>query len=100
MFTCDCKKIQPEYLISPYFKDLFLYLAQNKLPNTKSTIRKMEMLAESYILLDLLLFKLVTMQETETVVTGYTRNMCQQDNYFISFKPVCGTSSCNKDISN
>ena len=51
------------YLISPYFKDLYYYVVQNKLSNTKSAIRKMETLAEKYIkniLLDLVLFKLVT----------------------------------------
>ena len=31
---------QAGYLISPYFKDLYLYLAQNKLPNTNSAIGK------------------------------------------------------------
>ena len=39
------KEIQAEYLISPYFKDLYLYLAQNKLPSTKTAIHKVEMLA-------------------------------------------------------
>ena len=29
------KEIQKGYLISPYFKDIYLYLAQNKLPSTK-----------------------------------------------------------------
>ena len=38
-------KIQAEYLISSYFKDLYLYLAQNKLPSTKTVIQKVEMLA-------------------------------------------------------
>ena len=32
------KEMQAGYLISPYFKDLYLYLAQNKLPSTKSAI--------------------------------------------------------------
>ena len=32
------KEMQAEYLISPYFKDIYLYLAQNKLPNTKAAI--------------------------------------------------------------
>ena len=32
------KEIQAGYLIIPYFKDLYLYLAQNKLPSTKTTI--------------------------------------------------------------
>ena len=54
------KKIQAEYLISPYFKDLYLYSAQNKLPSAKTAICKVEMLEEKYILLDSLLFQLVT----------------------------------------
>ena len=32
------KEIQAGYLISPYFKDIYLYLAQDKLPSTKPTI--------------------------------------------------------------
>ena len=47
------KEIQAGYLISPYFKDLYLYLAQNKLPSTKTAIQKVET-AEKYILLNLL----------------------------------------------
>ena len=46
------KYIQTGYLVSPYFKNIYLYLAQNKLPRTKSAIRKIEALAEKYILLD------------------------------------------------
>ena len=46
------KEIQDGYVSSPYFKDNFLYLAQNKLPSTESVIRKVETLAEHYILLD------------------------------------------------
>ena len=38
--------------ISQYFKDIHLYLAQNKLHNTEAAIRKVETLAERYILLD------------------------------------------------
>ena len=41
------KEIQAGYLISPYFKDLYLYLAQNKLPSTMTAIRKVSMLAEN-----------------------------------------------------
>ena len=32
------KEIQAGYLISQNFKDLYLYLAQNKLPSTKTAI--------------------------------------------------------------
>ena len=67
-FTCDVKEIQAGYLISPYFKNLYLYLTHNELPNTKSAITKVEMLAERYILLYLLLFKLITMPEKETAL--------------------------------
>ena len=62
------KEIQAGYLVSPYFKDLYLYLAQNKLPSTKTAICKVEMLAEKYILLGSLQFKLVTTPEKETVL--------------------------------
>ena len=44
-------KIQTGYPISPYFKDLYLYLAQNKLPSTKSAIQKEETLAEKIYLI-------------------------------------------------
>ena len=62
------KEIQAGYLNSPYFKDLYLYLTQNKLPSSKSAIHKVETLAERYILLDSLLFKLNTNPEKETTL--------------------------------
>ena len=52
------KEIQAGYLNSPYFKDLYLYLSQNKLPSSKGAMCKIEILLEKYILLDSLLFKL------------------------------------------
>ena len=54
----DIKEIQAGYLHRSYFKDIYLYLSQNKLPSSKATIRRIEALAEKYILLDSLLFKL------------------------------------------
>ena len=36
----ETKEIQVGYLYNPYFKDLYLYLSQNKLPSSKSMIRK------------------------------------------------------------
>ena len=53
------KEIQAGYLVSSYFKDINLYLAQNKFPSNKMAIKKVKALAEIYILLDLLLFKIV-----------------------------------------
>ena len=40
------KEIQTGYLVSPYFKDVYLCLAQNRLPSTKVAIQKAETLAE------------------------------------------------------
>ena len=59
------KEIQAGYLSSLYFKDIYQYLAQNRLPSKKSVMRKVEMLAEKYILLDSLLFKLTTIPGKE-----------------------------------
>ena len=62
------KEIQAAYLVIPYFKDIYLYLAQIKLPNTRTALQKVNMLLENiYILLDSLLFKNVSNQEKETV---------------------------------
>ena len=52
------KEIQAGYLKNPYFKDLYLYLSQDELPSLKGAMHKVEILAERYILLDSLLFKL------------------------------------------
>ena len=60
----EVKEIQAGYLCSPYFKDLYLYLSQNKLPSLKSAIRNLETLAERYVLLDSLLFKISLEKET------------------------------------
>ena len=54
------KEIQAGYLSSLYFKDIYLYLAHNRLPSKKATMKRVELLAERYILLDSLLFKLTT----------------------------------------
>ena len=59
------KEIQAGYLTSLCFKDLYLYLVQNKLSNKKSAIYKVENLAERFILLDSLLFKLITTPDKE-----------------------------------
>ena len=46
-------------------KGLYLYLAQNKLLSSKSAIHKVETLAEKYVLLDSLLFRLNTSPDKE-----------------------------------
>ena len=60
----EITEIQAGYLSSSYFKDIYLYLAQNKLPISKAAVRKVETVAERYILLDSLMFKITTVKET------------------------------------
>ena len=59
------KEIQAGYLASSFFKDLYKYLAQNIMPHKRHARHKVEALAESFILLDSLLFKLVTILDKE-----------------------------------
>ena len=61
------KEIQAGYLSSPYFEDLYLFLSQNKLPS-KRLIKKVETLGENFVLLDSLIFKLVTMPDKEAAL--------------------------------
>ena len=62
------KEIQAGYLNSPYFKDLYLFLSQNKVPSKRSAIKKVKTVAESFVLLDSLIFKLVTTPDREAAV--------------------------------
>ena len=43
-------------------------MSQNKLPSKRSSIKKVETLAESFVLLDSLIFKLVTTPDKETAL--------------------------------
>ena len=81
----EVKEIQAGYLCSPYFKDSYLYLSQNKLPSSKSAIRKLELLAEKYALLDSLLFRISSEKEiavlavpktcTDKIITLYHKGL-------------------------
>ena len=54
------KEIQAGYLSSHYFKDIYIYLAQNELPRKRCAVHQIETLSERFILLDSLLFKLIS----------------------------------------
>ena len=60
----EVKEIQTGYLHGTYFKDIYQYLSQNKLPHSKMAIKKLEALSERYILLDSLLFRIFPDKET------------------------------------
>ena len=60
----EVKEIQVGQLYCPYFKDMYQYLLQNKLPHSKLAIKKLEALSEKYVLLDSLLFRIYPEKET------------------------------------
>ena len=64
----EIKDIQAGYLSSLYFKEIYLCLANNKLPSSKVDIRKVEVLAEKYILLQSFLFKISMTLDKEMAV--------------------------------
>ena len=68
----ELKQIQVGYLHSSYFKDIYLYLSQNRLPSSKTVIKRIEALAERYIPLDLLLFKITPEKETAVLAVPET----------------------------
>ena len=91
------KELQTGYLSSPYFKDL--YLVQIKLSSTKAVIHKVQMLAEKYVLLDSLLFKLVTIPEKESALLAIPETCADQIIPF-TIQVSCGSSRSNEDIFN
>ena len=62
------KEIQAGYLSSLYFKDIYLYLAHNRLPSKRAAMKRVELLAEKCIMLDSLLFKLTNVPGKVTAV--------------------------------
>ena len=66
------KEIQAGYLCSPYFKDLYLYLSQNKLPSSKPANQKDRSICKKYVLIDSLLFKISSDKETAVLAVPET----------------------------
>ena len=68
------KEMQAGYLSSSFFKDLYKYLAQNIMPHKRHARHKVEALAESFILLNFLLFKLVMIPDKEKALLAIPEN--------------------------
>ena len=68
----EVKEIQVGYLHSPYFKEIYQYLSQNKLLSSKLAIKKLEALPEKYVLLDSLLFRIYPEKETAVLAIPET----------------------------
>ena len=55
----DLRDLKAAHLTSPHFRDIYLYLLQNKLPLGKGAARRLNQNARNYLVLDGLLFKIL-----------------------------------------
>ena len=92
------KEIQAGYLSSPYFKDLYPFLSQNKLPSKRSSMKKVKTLAESFILLDSLIFKLVMTPNKEPAVLVIPEICVDKIHCIIPYRSICRSSRCSGNI--
>ena len=93
----EIKEIQAGYLHSSYFKDMHLYLSQNKLPSSKATIKKVETLVEKYILLDSHYYSKLTQRRKQQFL-WCQKHACRQDYNPIPLKLICRTPGSYKNI--
>ena len=89
----EVKEIQAGYLHRPYFKELYLYLLQNKLRSSKSAIRKFRNIVRKICLIRFTIVQNITRKRDSS--SSNTRNMCGQDNNPISQKFICRTPRSN-----
>ena len=55
----DLRDLKAAYLTSPHFRDIYLYLLQNKVPLGKGMAKWLDQNARNYLILDGLLFKIL-----------------------------------------
>ena len=67
----DLRDLRAAYLTSPQFRDIYLYLRQNKVPLNQMAARRIEVNSRHYMLLDGLLFKI-----TDTDLEDPTTVLC------------------------
>ena len=56
--SVSLKDLKAAYLSSPHFRDIYLYLMQNRMPILASAARRLETNARNYMIIDGLLFKI------------------------------------------
>ena len=57
--SVDLRDLKAAYLTSPHFRDIYLYLLQNRMPLGKGAARRLDQNARNYLILDGLLFKIL-----------------------------------------
>ena len=55
----DLRDLKAAYLTSPHFREIYLYLLQNRMPLGKGAARRLDQNARNYLILDGLLFKIL-----------------------------------------
>ena len=55
----DLRDLKAAYLTSPHFRDIYLYLLQNRMPLGKGAAKTLDQNARNYLILDGLLFKIL-----------------------------------------
>ena len=55
----DLRDLKAAYLTSPHFRDIYLYLIQNRMPLGKGAAKRLDQNARNYLILDGLLFKIL-----------------------------------------
>ena len=55
----DLRDLKAAYLTSPHFRDIYLYLFQNRMPLGKGAVKRLDQNARNYLTLDGLLFKIL-----------------------------------------
>ena len=55
----DLRDLKAAYLTSPHFRDIYLYLLQNRMPLGKGAAKRLDLNARNYLILDGLLFKIL-----------------------------------------
>ena len=55
----NLRDLKAVYLTSPHFRDIYLYLLQNRMPLGKGAAKRLDLNARNYLILDGLLFKIL-----------------------------------------
>ena len=89
----EVKEIQAGYLHSPYFKDIYQYLLQNKLPEFQISHKEIRSIVRKICIVRFLIVQNLSRKRDSS--SGNTRNMCGQDNNSVSQKSICRSSGSN-----
>ena len=92
-------EIQVGYLNSSFFKDLYKYLAQNKLPSKKNAIHNVLTLSQHYVLLDQLVFKLITTPDREKAFLAIPKSCADKSYHYTMILYLQDTKESQKHIS-